>query len=197
MSYSGLENKTFSLAVLGKAESENCTYRSCSKNHCTTLNSLIFCCLSSAAQNCKCAGTCLNYGNYWGDPVGPSAWDQVAATTLGVRPIITLHRSEVRNWEVQVDTKLKGKLIVKSQKKEGLKYDHKGCSAESAGLLVRSLAPKEKGQSKSREYKIQTAAQTKEQGSEPEIGDDCQAHLQNKKQPKVKDALNLSPIWMQ
>lgn len=49
--------------------------------------------------------------------VGPSAWDQVAATTLGVRPIITLHRSEVRNWEVQVDTKLKGKLIVKSQEK--------------------------------------------------------------------------------
>jgi len=36
---------------------------------------------------------------------------------------------------------------------------------------------KENGQSKSREYKIQTAVQTKEQGSEPGIRDDCPTHV--------------------
>lgn len=78
-----------------------------------------------------------------------------------------------------MDMKLKGKVTTLSKVREirSQIWPLCGCLAGRTGLLVRSLAPKAKGQSESREYKIQMAAQTKEHGSEPGIRDDCPAHI--------------------
>lgn len=116
--------------------------------------------------------------------VHPSAWDQVAAVKLGGTLVPTLCERKFSNWEVKVKSKLKGKAIALLRVRKISQIWPRRLFCRKYKIAVRSLGPKEKGWSKSREYKTQMTAQTKEQGSELEIRDDFLDHTETMSSPK-------------
>lgn len=88
------------------------------------------------------------------------------------------------NWEVKVEAKLKGKAIALLSVRKISQIWPQRLFCRKYRIAVRSLAPEEKGWSKSREYKTPMTAQTKKLGSEVGVRDDWPGHMETMSSPK-------------